>query len=45
MLICANINLFGFFKPDFMSLKLCVKEVGLPEIPLSSTSEQDILLF
>ena len=46
MLICANINLFGFLSLiSCKSLELFVKELGLSELPLSSTSGQDILLF
>ena len=46
MLMCANINLFGFLSLiSCKSLKLCVKELGLPKLPLSSTSELDLSLF
>ena len=45
-LICANINLFGFLSLiSCKSLKLCVKELGLSELPLSTTFGQDLLLF
>ena len=41
MLICANINLFGFLSLNSSkSLQLCVKGLGLSELPPSSTSGQ-----
>ena len=46
MLIYANVNLFGFLSLiSYKSLKLCVKELGLSELPLYLTSGQDISLF
>ena len=46
MLVCANVNLFGFLSLiSRKSLKLCVKELGLSELPLPSTSGEDISLF
>ena len=41
MLICANINLFGFLS----LIGIICKRVSLSELPLSSTSGQDISLF
>ena len=46
MLICANINLLRFLSLiSCKSLKLCARELSLSELPLSSTSGQDISLF
>ena len=46
MLICANINLFGFLSLiSCKSLQLCIKGLSLCEHPSSSTSRQDISLF
>ena len=46
MLICANINLFGFSILILCkSLKLCIKELGLSEFSLSSVPGEDVSLF
>ena len=46
MLLYGNINLFGFLSLiSRKSLKLWVKELGLSELPLSSTSGQDVSLL